>query len=117
MPDDVSASAALHGVELFGVGFTVSQVVHEYGDVCQAITTLAEEQDAHITIAEFRVLNRTLDTAIAQAVTAYSCVTGDSAAADEADRLGHAIHNLRETLDAAVSRFDAHAARRKYRHE
>ena len=32
--------------ELLLHGFTVDQVVHDYGDLCQAITELAFEQDA-----------------------------------------------------------------------
>ena len=40
------------------LGFTVSQVVHDYGDICQAITELAIEQNAPITTDEFRTLNR-----------------------------------------------------------
>ena len=40
-PGEMDASAGQHGRELLGMGFTVSQVVHDYGDVCQAITELA----------------------------------------------------------------------------
>jgi hypothetical protein len=50
-------------------GYTVSQAVHDYGDICQAITELALEQKAPITVKEFHTLNRCLDTAIAEAVT------------------------------------------------
>jgi hypothetical protein len=39
-------SAVLHGHDLLGQGFTVSQVVHDYGDICQSVTELALEQDA-----------------------------------------------------------------------
>ena len=38
---EISQSALLHGHDLLLQGFTVSQVVHDYGDVCQAITELA----------------------------------------------------------------------------
>jgi hypothetical protein len=34
-------------------GFSVAQVVHDYGDICQTITQLAVEQDASITDEEF----------------------------------------------------------------
>jgi hypothetical protein len=36
----------LHGRALLDLGFNVSQVVHDYGDLCQAITDLAYERDA-----------------------------------------------------------------------
>jgi hypothetical protein len=37
-------------------GFTVSQVVHDYGDVCQTITELALETNQPIDTADFRTL-------------------------------------------------------------
>jgi len=33
----IGASAAKHGRELRALGFNISQVVHDYGDICQAI--------------------------------------------------------------------------------
>src|ERR1044071_6959926 len=47
---EMGASAALHGRELLQQGFTVEQVVHDYGDLCQAITDLAFERKAPIEI-------------------------------------------------------------------
>ena len=38
---EIGRSAVQHGHDLLLQGFTVSQVVHDYGDVCQAITELA----------------------------------------------------------------------------
>ena len=46
-------------------------VVHDYGDVCQAATELAVEQQQRISADEFRTLNRCLDNAIADAVTSF----------------------------------------------
>ena len=63
--------AAQHGRDLQLQGFTVSQVVHDYGDVCQSITELAIETGAPISVGDFRILNRCLDDAIASAVTEY----------------------------------------------
>lgn len=61
---EVSTSAALHGKALLNLGFTVDQVVHDYGDLCQAITDLAFERDAPFEVNEFRTLNRCLDNAM-----------------------------------------------------
>ena len=36
--EEMARSAALHGGELRRAGFTVAQVVHDYGDLCQAVT-------------------------------------------------------------------------------
>jgi hypothetical protein len=45
------------------------------GDVCQAITELALDQKAPITVKEFHTLNRCLDAAIAEAVTEHARLT------------------------------------------
>ena len=49
----------------------MDQVVHDYGDLCQAVTELAFERNAGIAVGEFHTLNRLLDNAIAAAVTEY----------------------------------------------
>ncbi len=68
---EMSRSALLHGHDLLRQGFTVSQVVHDYGDVCQSITELALETNAPVSTEDFRLLNGCLDSAIAGAVTEY----------------------------------------------
>jgi hypothetical protein len=70
-PTKIGQAAALHGAELLRRGFSVDQVVHDYGDVCQCVTALAAEQEVPISTDEFRTLNRCLDNAIADAVTAF----------------------------------------------
>ena len=40
---EISKTAILHGHEVSLQGFTLSDVVHDYADVCQAITELAVE--------------------------------------------------------------------------
>jgi signal transduction histidine kinase len=106
VPDDViGATATRHGGELLKLGFTVSQVVHDYGDICQVITAEAVEQKVPITVEEFHTLNRCLDTAIAEAVTEHARVTAEARSADEVERLGHAAHELRDTLNTALLAF------------
>jgi hypothetical protein len=70
-PTDIGRAAALHGAELLRQGFSVDQVVHDYGDVCQSVTALAVEQEIAISADEFRTLNRCLDNAIADAVASF----------------------------------------------
>jgi hypothetical protein len=77
---DIANTAALHGRELLGLGLSLDEVVHDYGDVCQAVTELAVQLDAPISVAEFHTLDRCLDSAIASAVTVW---TGDHASAEE----------------------------------
>ena len=55
---EIGRSAARHGHDLKLQGFTVSQVVHDYGDVCQSITDLALQLNAPINVEDFRTLNR-----------------------------------------------------------
>ena len=102
---EIGESAALHGDELQRGGFTVDQVVHDYGDLCQAITELAVEQGAPIDATEFRTLNRCLDNAIADAVTRFGSQRErsirDWAAQDTNERLGFLAHELRGKLNVA----------------
>ena len=68
---DIARTATQHGHDLLVQGYSVSEVVHDYGDVCQAITELAVERQAVIGADDFRTLNRCLDDAIAGAVTEF----------------------------------------------
>jgi signal transduction histidine kinase len=103
---EIGTEAAKHGEELLLRGFTVDQVVHDYGDLCQAIAELALEQDTAVTTEEFRTLNRCLDNAIADAVSEYSRqreVLITSRGADAVgERLGVLAHELRNLLDSAM---------------
>jgi signal transduction histidine kinase len=103
----IGKSAALHGGDLLEQGYTVSQVVHDYGDVCQAVTELAAEQQAVISAEEFHTLNRCLDTAIAEAVTEYGRLKGKATAQAEGERLGQLAHELRNLLQTALLAFGA----------
>ncbi len=67
-------------------------MVHDYGDLCQAITDLAVERDVPFATPEFRTLNRCLDNAIADAVTEFSF--------QRESRLSRQ-HELRNTLATA----------------
>ena len=71
---EISESAIQHGHDLLFQGFSIGQVVHVYGDVCQSVTDLAVDLSAPISPDDFRTLNRCLDNAIAGAVTEYARV-------------------------------------------
>jgi signal transduction histidine kinase len=107
---EISSTALLHGHDLLRQGFTVSQVVHDYGDVCQAITELAVETDAPISADDFRVLNGCLDYAIAGAVTQFGRERNQSTIDSDTDRenvrLGFFAHELRNLLNTALVAFD-----------
>jgi signal transduction histidine kinase len=103
--DAIGSTARRHGAELLAAGFNISQVVHDYGDICQAITEIAVEQHAPMTVEEFHTLNRCLDTAIAEAVTEHTRLSSQKRSDDEVERLGHAAHELRDLLNAALLAF------------
>lgn len=108
---DGNRTAALHGEQMQEEGYTVDQVVHDYGDVCQAITELAREKAAPVTVDEFQILNRLLDNAIADAVSSYEnhrdrsiSAQGD---ADLHQRLGTLADEQRRHLNTALKALDA----------
>ena len=106
-PDSISvATATRHGAILEKSGFTVAQVVHDYGGVCQAVTELADETNATITAEEFRVFNRCLDDAIAQAVTEYTRRREQSIDAEDRQNLGEFAHELRNAVQTANVSFE-----------
>jgi signal transduction histidine kinase len=105
-PSAIGSGATRHGRDLLTLGFTVSQVVHDYGDICQAVTELAVEQNAPITTEEFHTLNRCLDTAIAEAVTEHARLTAQGRYADDAERSAHIAHETRDLLNTAMLAFE-----------
>lgn len=108
---EMGVSAIAHGKALLELGFTVDQVVHDYGDLCQAITDLAVERDAPFAVDEFRTLNRCLDNAIADAVNEFSAqrdaTLARSQLAAENERLGFLVHELRNHLGTVSLAFTA----------
>jgi signal transduction histidine kinase len=103
--DALNAHAAKHGSDLLRMGFNISQVVHGYGDVCQAVTELALERDTPIATDEFRIFNRCLDEAIASAVTEYERQREGAISRQGTERLGVLAHELRNSLSAALLSF------------
>jgi signal transduction histidine kinase len=107
---EIGRSALLHGHDLLLQGFTVSQVVHDYGDVCQSVTELAGEMNAPINTHDFHMLNGCLDDAIASAVTQYgrernqSTIEGETVRENE--RLGFFAHELRNLIHTAMIAFE-----------
>jgi signal transduction histidine kinase len=101
----LAETAAQCGRALLERGFTVAQVVHEYGGVCQAVTGLADEMKVPITAAEFQLLNQCVDEAIAQAVTEFTHAREQAMTREGEDRLADLAHELRNSLGAAMLSF------------
>lgn len=102
----VGQSATRHGGDLLRIGYTVAQVVHDYGDVSQVVSELADEMKALITMDELQIFNRCLDDAIAEAVTEYVRQRQRATAEEGVERLGVFAHELRNRLHAAMLSFD-----------
>jgi signal transduction histidine kinase len=106
----IEESAALRGRELLVQGFTVDEVVHEYGDLCQAVTELAADRDVAISVNDFHTLNRCLDNAIAGAVKEYAygrrILFEDMAVASNL-RHGAFVHEIRNLLHTMTLAFGA----------
>jgi hypothetical protein len=104
-------TASSDGDELFEQGYTVGQVVHGYGDVCQVITQLAMEMNAPVTLREFRTFNRLLDNAIADAVSSFILHRETPAKGDGHydlhQHLGSVAEEQRKLVDTALAALDA----------
>ncbi len=103
---ELGEAATLHGRELFQNGYTIDQVVHDYGDLCQSITELAFEKGAPIKVEEFQTFNRCLDNGIAEAVTEF-VYRRDTALAGAQEvslneQLGFFAHELRNLVTTAT---------------
>jgi signal transduction histidine kinase len=111
LPSAMIAAATKHGHQSREEGYTVDQVVHGYGDLCQAITELAIEDKAPVSSEDFRTLNRCLDDAIASAVTEFTrereALISESASRATGERLGFLAHELRNFLNTAILSFAA----------
>jgi hypothetical protein len=103
---EIGVSAIAHGASLLSLGYTVDQVVHDYGDLCQAITDMAFELDAPFAVEEFRTLNRCLDNAIADAVLEFSSQRDARVRERHNDetraRVGFLVHELRNAVATAT---------------
>lgn len=105
-PTDIGRTATRHGNELLRTGFTLDQVVHDYGDLCQAVTEKVVEQGATVTADEFGTLNACLDEAIASAITEFGRqrdqFTADATTRTSNENLGYLAHELRNLIGNAI---------------
>jgi signal transduction histidine kinase len=103
----IGTSAGKHGGEAMALSFSVAQLVHDYGDLCQAITEAAVVKQVGISAQDFQTLNACLDDAIAEAVTEFSRQREQALGDGEAERLGYLTHELRNHLSTAMLSFAA----------
>lgn len=102
---EVESAAARYGGQLFGLGFTVSQLVEAYGALCSTVMELGQQLDAQFSVHDFELLNRILDVAIAAAVSEHERRQSEAVADRGAEDLGALAHELRNALAAAAIAF------------
>lgn len=97
---------AAHCKQLHLLGYSVAQVVHDYGDLRQSIKDLAVQLDAPFNAAQLQQLNRCLDDAIADTVEEFSLQRDSELARQHGDdineRVGFLVHELRNALSTAT---------------
>jgi signal transduction histidine kinase len=104
---EINPDATIHGGELLAAGFTIGQVVHGYGDICQSVMQLAVEMQLSVPAKSFKTLNLCLDVAIAEAVTEYASRRERRIVEQGAEKLGFLAHELRNLLNTATLAFEA----------
>jgi signal transduction histidine kinase len=100
-------TAARHARVLLEEGWPVSEVVHEYGAVRQAIMELVATRRPPIDLDELRALSRCLDSAVAEAVAEFAHLKDEATSHREVERLGQVGHDLRNQLHTALLSFRA----------
>ncbi len=103
---EIDAAGARHGRELLEQGYTVEQVVHDYGDLCQAVSEIAFEHAITVEVHEFQTLNRCLDNGIAAAVREFGVqrdrMFENGGIRSSNERMGFLAHELRNHLHSAT---------------
>jgi hypothetical protein len=94
----IDSIAARHGMEMLALGAPLDWVVYEYGDVCQAITQLAQRCKAVIPTRDFEARNWCLDNAMASAVSEYAHQQGLLASRESSETLHECLGRLADEL-------------------
>ncbi|MCY0386777.1 HAMP domain-containing sensor histidine kinase [Robbsia sp. Bb-Pol-6] len=95
-----------HARTSFADGFPIDKLVHDFGSICQNVSAMAAEQGLTFTANEFRIMNRCLDNAIADAVQEFSHISQAAVSRSKANtdgrRFGAFVHELRNYIDSAL---------------
>jgi signal transduction histidine kinase len=100
----------MRGAALHDRQCSPSQIVFDYGAVCDAITMVAVHHQADVSAQEYRTLNLLVDRAVASALDGYADGRSRADAARDraqAEELGVFKHELRNALYASLMAFNA----------
>lgn len=95
--EEAKAAASKHGAARKAAGFTLEDVVHDYGLVCDVIGALAVEARTPLDAREVQVMNRLVDGCIAVALTQFRA---DEQSAHSV-QLGSFAHEVRNAVNTA----------------
>lgn len=101
LPGDTE-EARLIGEHCFRCGFKINQVVEDYGTFSQVIADIADEHQVELDARSYRVLNKCLDSGLAQAISTYYDLSLARGQQEFAEWLGFLAHELRNSLASAV---------------
>ena len=97
--------ATQYGGRLFGLGFTIAELVHAYGAVCQAVMEVGGQRGASFIPEDYELLNRILDVAIAAAVSEHQRRGNEEIVRRDVTHVGGLAHELRNAVAAASAAF------------
>jgi len=100
------ASAVTHGSVRKRQGFDAARVIHDYGLVCEVLTSLAIELDVTPTAHEYLQLTRCIDEATARAVESFAIETRKDELRERAEHLGSLAHEIRDAVETAALAFE-----------
>jgi signal transduction histidine kinase len=101
-----SETARRHGEVRERQGADVREVVYDYGSICDAVTTVAEEEHVEITPPEFKLLNQCIDAGLAEAVSRYERSREEAKEHTLVEQFGFFAHELRNAITAASMSFE-----------
>jgi signal transduction histidine kinase len=113
----IGRAAVEHARALLSRGRAIEQVVGSFGNVRQAITSLASELGASIPADELHTLNRCIDNAIAETVADYAyrrrCALAERSVRAMNERIGFLAHDMRNHIQTATLALAAARASRQ----
>jgi signal transduction histidine kinase len=103
----LAASSGRRGLDLLREGFTIAQVVHDYGVVFETIVQLSLEIGPPLSGDDHLALDRCHCVAVAEAVSQYARRHERAIADEGTERLGVLAHELRNLLSTATLSFES----------
>jgi len=103
---ELAVEAMSHGRQRHRLAFDPASVVHDYGVMCDAVFAVAERAGLTLTSREAMVINRVVDEAAANAITAYWQEAHQQKRRESARQLGTLAHELRNALSSARMAFE-----------